>query len=422
MTDLGRLPPSIVSALPAEAGRAFVDRLALVECPSFTARRRRRQEATDASHDPIVWCEARGANVLDADGNVFVDLSGGFGAAAVGHGHPAVREAVTRQSGRLSHALGDLHPSDVKITLLERLAALSPWEDTRVVLSLSGSDAVTTALKTAAIATGRAGVVAFEGGYHGLGYGPLAACGYNDSFRQPFAAQLNPAVTFVPYGAVPNDLSGVGAVLVEPIQARGGVHVPPSDWLVALGQRCREQGALMIADEIFTGLGRCGSMWLSADANPDLICTGKALGGGFPVSACLGRADVMQAWGDCSGEAIHTGTFFGHPVGSAAALAALDVVEAEGLAARADRLGRQLIDQLRDDLNGRCVEVRGRGLLIGIDLGEPGRALTVCRALLERGYIALPAGEKANVVQLAPPLTIDSELLDGFVRTISEIL
>jgi 4-aminobutyrate aminotransferase/(S)-3-amino-2-methylpropionate transaminase len=238
--------PAIEHPIPAAAGRAWVERLAATECPALTTRRKRRQEQTGASHDPIVWVEALGSNVIDADGNRYVDLTSGFGVALIGHRHPQVVQAVKGQAERLLHALGDLHPSDVKIELLERLCALAPWDDARAMLSLGGADAVTAALKTAVLATGKTGIVAFEGSYHGLTYGPLAVSGYSDRFRAPFAAQLQRDVHFarwpaqradvdVALGALPDDWSAIGAVIVEPIQGRAGVRLPPPGFLAGLG-------------------------------------------------------------------------------------------------------------------------------------------------------------------------------------------
>ncbi|MBO6936524.1 MAG: aspartate aminotransferase family protein [Deltaproteobacteria bacterium] len=421
---LGASLPQIRTALPGPVASALVDTLARAESPAFTTRRARRAESSGAPQDPIVWAEAVGANVVDADGNVFVDLTGGFGVAGVGHRHPKVVDAVQAQAGRLLHALGDLHPSDVKIRLLERLAAMAPQEDARVILSLSGSDAVTTALKSAAIHTGRPGIVAFDGGYHGLDHGPLAACGYSEGFRAPFAEQLNPHVRFAPYGdasaldALLDD--SVGAVIVEAIQGRGGCRVPPDGFLGEVQARARANGSLLIVDEIMTGLYRTGvpfaSMHGSAglDGPPDLICLGKGLGGGLPVSACIGSLSVLEAWGDPGQVAIHTGTFFGHPLGAAAALASLDVLEGEQLGERALAMERRLRTRLGD------LPVRGRGLLLGVVPGVP--ALPLVRRLLERGFLAIPAGMEAEVIQVLPALTIDERLLDAFADALLEEL
>ena len=427
-------PPEIVAPLPAPKSAALIDALAQAECPALTARRARRAEVTGVPHDPIVWTRALGSNVWDADGNRYVDLSAGFGAAAVGHNHPEVLDAVRAQSERLVHALGDMHPSDTKIALLEKLRALAPFEDAKVMLGLSGSDAITAALKTALLATGKPGVLAFSGSYHGLDYAPLAACGFSDAFRAPFAAQLNPHVVFAEYGdasaaerAFERAVTPIGAVLVEPVLGRGGVVVPPAAFLRGLAALCKKRGALLILDAIMAGLGRNGvwSCGIEHDVPVDLVCLGKALGGGLPVSACLGSAEVMRAWGDAahatSGVPLHTGTFFGNPLGCAAALAAIAVMERERLASRASETGARFVQRLRLRLGTRVREVRGAGLMIGIDAGAPERGLTAGRKLLEAGYITVPAGD-GSVISLTPPLTLEGGLIDGFVDACDAVL
>lgn len=438
---LGDALPKVRLPLPGPGAEELLDRLARTECPALTTRRARRAEASGAPHDPIVWAEASGANVVDTEGNRFVDLTSGFGAAAVGHAHPRIVEAVQRQAATLLHALGDLHPSDVKIRLLERLAAMAPWPDARVILGLSGSDAVEAALKTAMLATGCPGILAFDGSYHGLSHGPLAACGYGDAFRRPFQSQLNPHVVFAPWPAATASLADalaaveracaranepIGAVLVEPILGRGGVRLPPPGFLEALSSWTRARSALLIVDEVQTGLGRTGARFRfeAEGVVPDLICIGKALGGGLPISACIGTFASMQAWGAPDKEAIHTGTFFGHPLGSAAALATLDVIEGEGLAERARTVGDALRRELEEFVGRHSVvrEVRGAGLLLGVELDRGDRALRLVRRLLEHGYLVLPAGPQGNVIQILPPLTIAERLLSAFVATFDALL
>lgn len=437
---LGTLLPQLTVPVPGPRSVAWVEQLSRTECPALTLRRARRQERLGAPEDPIVWTRARGANVQDADGNVFVDLSAGFGAASVGHAHPRVTRAIAEQSERLVHALGDMQPADVKIALLARLAQLMP-EPSRVMLGLSGSDAIEAALKTALLYTGRPGVVAFHGSYHGLSHGPLAACGFDRSFRDPFAAQLNPHVVFAPYpentDQLPAALEAVeaaftrdasakpGAVLVEPILGRGGVIVPPVRFLSDLQALCHQHSALLVVDEIMTGFGRTGRMFgfEHAAVRPDLVCVGKGLGGGMPVSACIGREDVMAAWGESAGAALHTGTFFGHPVAAAAALATLDVLSDERLLERAHMLGQMLCEATQPLLARPEVKaIRGRGLLVGLELDSTERSLACMRKLLKRGYITVPAGADARVVSLTPPLSISSEQLLGFVTAFTESL
>jgi 4-aminobutyrate aminotransferase-like enzyme len=188
---------------------------------------------------------------------------------------------------------------------------------------------------------------------------------------------------------------------------------------------CREHGALLIVDEVMTGFGRTGRMFgfEHDDIEPDLICLGKGLGGGMPVSACVGRADVMTAWAGDASEALYTGTFFGHPLAAAAALATLQVLRDEDLVTRARQLGARLIEQLQTlPARARVAAVRGRGLLVGIELDSGARALRCMQTLLESGYITVPAGEGARVISLTPPLCITSEQLDGFVSALTRTL
>lgn len=443
---LGQRHPHINTPLPGPLSETQIDALSHSECPALTGRRARRTERSGASHDPIVWKHAVGCNVVDLDGNRFVDLSAGFGAAAIGHRHPEVVTAIQQQSQTLLHALGDVHPSPSKIELLTRLCALSPWPHTRAILGLSGADAVEAALKTAKLKTGRPGILAFKGSYHGLSHGPLAACGYREVFRAPFEDQLNPHVLFAdypkatteghtgraedPFAAIERlwDRCGesLGAILVEPALGRGGIIFPPNDFLPRLATMARARGALLIVDEIFTGLGRCGTQWLSTrhGAEPDMVCTAKALGGGLPISACLAREDTMDAWGGPDQEAIHTSTFNGNPLGCRAAITALDILAEEALADRALDVGTAFIERLQSlrTRHRHVIEVRGRGLMIGIELDRGERALRVLRQLLERGYITLVAGRKSNVISLTPPLTIETALLDRFADTLDALL
>jgi 4-aminobutyrate aminotransferase-like enzyme len=406
--------PSLVSAIPGPTSRAWVDRLAARECPAITARRARRAlqiGATDT--DPVVWVEAAGANVRDVDGNVFVDLTAGFGVAAVGHRNPRVVEAVRAQTDTLLHAMGDAFPDPRRIELMEALTARTGMD--RVILGTSGSDTVDAAVKTAVVATGRARVHAFDGGYHGLAFGPLAALGYlRHTMRQPFAGLLGTHVSWSPFGGALPDLSGVGAVLVEPVQGRGGMRVPPAGWIEALHAAARAAGALVIHDEIYSGCGRTGP-FLAAEAHPDLLCLGKALGGGFPVSACLGTAAVMDAWQASTGAAIHTQTFLGHPVGCAAALAALAELDrlAPDVPARSEQLVRGLIA-----IPG-VIAVSGRGLMLGVTVPN---ALQVTHDLLDRGYLVLPCGERGDALGLTPPYALTAAQADGFLAALADVL
>jgi 4-aminobutyrate aminotransferase-like enzyme len=433
----GRELPEVRVPPPGPRSRQIAARLAAVESPSVDARRAARREESGAEQAPIVYAAGRGANVVDADGNRYVDLAAGFGALLLGHAPAEVVSAVERQQRMLGLALGDVYAAEPKLHLCERLARLFPQPGARVLLGSSGADAVTAALKTAVLATGKPGVVAFEGAYHGLSHGPLAACGLRPSFRDPFAAQLNPHVTFVPYpedsveaaqGAVEQALArgNVGAVLVEPILGRGGCVVPPSAFLPWLREACDASGALLVCDEIWTGLGRSGAWLASVDAGaaPDIVCLGKGLGGGWPVSACVGSARAMAAWGEHGGSTLHTATHFGSPPVCAAALATLEALERHALSGRARTVGDTWMLALREATMGRGVlHVRGRGLMVGVVVdGGAGRALAVVQALLARGWIVLTGGVAGDVLTLTPPLDVDEGLLLGFVSALVDSL
>jgi 4-aminobutyrate aminotransferase-like enzyme len=414
--------PRLVTSVPGPASRGWIDRLALRECPAITARRARRAASLGrADDDPPVWAAARGVNVLDADGNLLVDLTAGFGASSVGHAHPAVVAAGQAQLAVLPHAMGDAFPHAGRVELLERLAGLTGLD--RAILGSSGSDAVEAALKTARVATGRDGILAFEGGYHGLSYGALATTAYMaPAFRAPFQGQLGAHVRHAPFGGPIRDLTGLAAVLVEPIQGRGGVRVPPAGWLADLAAATRHAGVLLILDEIFTGTGRTGG-WFACQREgvlPDLMCVGKGLGGGFPISACLGTARVMDAWGASTGQALHTQTFLGNPVGCAMAMAVLDTIEREDLLAHAAREGAWLSTALA--ALPSVLEVRGPGLMVGARLQSGRQALAASRAMLRRGWILLPAGEAGDILAFTPPLTIAREVLAAAVEALRESL
>ena len=390
---------------------------------------------------PVFWEEALGSNVRDVDGNVYVDLTGAFGVAFAGHRHPRVMRAAADQQRKLVHGMGDIHPPAVKVELLERLAGLAPWPEARAVLASAGSEAVEIALKTAELHTGRSGILAFQGGYHGLTLGALAATHRND-FRAPFQRRLYDGVSFVPFPVLREEVSmslascervlandapggaAIGTVLVEPVQGRGGVRIPPAGFFEELSALARSHGAVVVADEVFTGLGRCGSMFagpaLGLDA--DLICLGKALGGGFPLSACLGSAEVFDAWPESEGEALHTSTFLGHPVACAAALAFLDLVESERLDERAALMGKRLVTRLRAQLTdiGHVGEVRGLGLLAGIEIARSsGAGARVAEQLLAEGVLVLPAGDQGQVIELTPPATLSPDLLDHALERVA---
>ncbi|MDH3424551.1 MAG: aspartate aminotransferase family protein [Gemmatimonadota bacterium] len=402
---------------------------------------------------PIFWQAAEGGNVRDVDDNVYIDLTSAFGVALLGHRSAPLVDALERRSD-LVHGMGDVHPPAVKLQLLEQLASVGPWSETKTILATSGSEAVEAALKTAQLASGRPGILAFEGGYHGLTLGSLAAT-ERTHFRAPFEARAYGGVAFAPY---PGPIAGegdsadacldrvrtlleagapngdpIGTIIVEPVQARGGARVPPEGFMSALGELASRHEALVIADEIFTGLGRCGAMLASplVGLEPDLVCIGKGLGGGLPISACLAPAEIMDAWPVSSGEAIHTSTFLGHPLACAVALGVLEALQDGDLLAGIRSRGRTMIEGLRIRLGGyrQVADVRGLGLLIGIDLVDAdgitpwtGSGATVAKEALGEGLIVLPAAEAGNVVELAPPATLTPAQLEYAMDALSRVV
>ena len=365
----------------------------------------------------MLWEEALGSNVLDVDGNRYIDLTAGFGVAAVGHRHPAVVSAVQRQAGRLIHGLGDVYAHPTRLELAERLCKLAPMNQARAYFAVSGADAVEIALKTGRLHSGRPGVLAFDPAYHGTTLGALAATS-RPAFREPFTEPLEHLVHRVPYGASPERIAELferqPAAGHRYLPGRTG-HRPRGDPLAAArlaggpGRTCRRREVVLAVDEVFTGFGRCGAWFVCREAGvePDLVCCGKALGGGLPIAAVLGRKEVMDAWRS-DGEARHTATFVAHPLACAAALATLEVIETEDLIDRSrtvgDRFG-QALEPLRS--RPEVTDIRGQGLLGAIELDSPTHAAGATAPPGSRGLIAAErAAPQAAVLQLCPPLVI----------------
>ncbi len=352
----------------------------------------------------------RGAHLWDDQGRRYVDVGINLGVAGVGHCHPAVVEAIRRQAAELI-ALGTVAQSPVRDAFVRALLACSPRPGMRAFLCNSGAEAVETALKFAKGATGRPGLVAAYRGFHGRTLGALSVT-YRPEYRESFEPLL-PGVTFVPYGDVEALERAVGdstaAVILEPIQGEGGVHVPPAGYLAAAHRICHAHGALLILDEVQTGLGRTGFLWAcqAEGVEPDILTTSKALGGGLPLGAALVTPGV-----DDRVKGGHHSTFGGNPLPCAAGLAALEVIVAQRLWERAGRLGTEAAEALRDLPGVR--EVRGRGLMIGLEL--KGRAAPVLRGLQERGYLASMAGP--TVLRLLPPLVIEEEDWGGALKAL----
>jgi 4-aminobutyrate aminotransferase-like enzyme len=404
-------------------------------------RAREQRNVTFLAGDfPIFWESARDATVTDADGNEYIDCTAAFGVANAGHGNRRVAEAVAHQANRLVHGMGDVHPTEPRVRLFERLAQILPEPLDRVFLATTGSEAIEAALKTAMLASGKSRFAAYRGGYHGLSFGALAVGGI-ERFRAPFAAALNgePVLLDYPSAGRPGDVQqaasrarealaqhgDLAALVIEPVQGRAGCVVPPKGYLNALRRICDELRIVMIVDEIYTGFGRTGAWFAIQDDGvvPDIICIGKAMGSGFPISAAVGRSKIMDAWPLSTGEALHTSTYLGNPLGCAAALATIDELERLGLPSRAARLGELIRPRLESLRARRAVsDVRGRGLLFGVQLADAATAAAVVRRSLRAGAIFLQSGVEGDVIAISPPLVIEERQLFCAIDTLEAAL
>lgn len=432
--------PAILVPPPGPKSRAAAKRLRRAEGAAIWGR----DEA------PIVWSRARGAVVEDLDGNRYFDFTSGFGAASLGHAAPEVKRAVAAQARRLVQGLGDLSPHVARERLARRLAGLGGRLN-RVLFASTGSEAVELALKTAAIATGRRRVVAFSGAYHGDSYGALEVT-HHPRPPEPVRAQLSGRAIHVAYpypyrcghGAACGGLrcgdlcleeafaridverkgaDPPGAIIVEPIEGRAGVIVPPTDFLPKLCRLARERGLVVIYDEILTGAGRTGPFWAwersGPEAEPDLLCAGKGLGGGVAIAALFGRKKLMDVWRGHvppSGEAPHASTYYAHPIACAGALATITRLTAPGFRKHVERMGERLFARLEEIARRHTVvgDVRSAGLLAAVELVKdrstrepaPEALQRLLPELLGRGILALPSGLHDNVLTLLPPLNI----------------
>ncbi len=368
-------------------------------------------------HRGLTLTGGRGSWVETEDGQRLLDAGGAsYGTGNVGHAHPRVVQALQGGATGLTHA-SQVFAHPARSALVDRLRELAgPWAG-RVFLSNSGTEAVECAIKTALVHTGRNRLVAFEQGFHGRTLGALSAT-HKPRYRAPFHARMG-ETTFVPYGDA-EALAGalgddVAAVLVEPVQGEGGVRVPPEGFLPAVQRACREAGALLIVDEVQTGLGRTGHDLAihQEGVEADLVCLAKSLAGGLPLGATIAHERL-----DPLGRGLHGTTFGGSPLACQAALAVLSILEDEQLAEQANHLGQRTQAAIQDADHPLVREMRGRGLMLGIELGA--RATPVLQAMQRDGVLALPGGD--SVVRLLPPLVITEEEADRISEAVLDAL
>lgn len=373
---------------------------------------------------PVVVARAEGVWVYDVDGKRYLDCLSGYSALNQGHRHPKLLAALVEQAGRVTLTSRAFHNDQLPLFCRE-LAELARLD---VVLPMNtGAEAVETAIKAArrwgyerkGIPANQAEVIVCAGNFHGRTT-TLVSASSEPAYREGFGP-FTPGFTIIPYGDAAALAAAITpntcAFLVEPIQCEAGVIVPPAGYLRAAADICREHHVLLIADEIQTGLGRCGAWFLCHEegVSPDIFVLGKALSGGFyPVSAVVGRREVMDVFVPGS----HGSTYGGNPLACAVARAALRVLKEEQLVERSARLGEMLLRALGDLAGGAVVDVRGRGLLIGIELDRPVRA--ICEQLLGRGILCKDTHER--VIRLAPPLVIEEHELQWLAMELHAVL
>lgn len=369
-----------------------------------------------SNKQPLVLVRGEGARVWDVGGREYIDCMSGHGVANVGHANPAVIQAVTEQVQRLVICPNGFY-NDQRARLLARLADIAPPGLTRAFLCNSGTEAVEAALKFARLSTGRTKIVAAMRGFHGRTFGALSAT-WHKEYRQPFEP-LVPGFEFVPY----NRLEAVervvdedtAAVILEVVQGEGGVIPGSGEYLSGVQALCQERGALFIVDEVQTGFGRTGRMFACEhyDLRPDLMCLAKAMAGGLPMGAVLIGPRVGKL-----PKKSHGSTFGGNPLACTAALATIQYIESENLPQRAAELGKRFLTNLQAIPSPLIREVRGLGLMVGIELKD--KVASYLAALAEHGVLALPAG--ATVMRFLPPLVINAEELDIVVERVAEVV
>jgi acetylornithine/LysW-gamma-L-lysine aminotransferase len=366
------------------------------------------------SRRDIVLVRGRGARLFDENGREYIDCAANVGVSNIGHGNEAVARAVHEQYLTLGNCYSMFY-NPVRARLAQKLASLAPGNLNKVFFCNSGAEANEAAIKFARASTGRSEIIAAMRGFHGKTMGALAAT-WGPEYQKPFAPML-PGLKHVPYNNFAKLEAAVGgntaAILLEVVQGEGGVRIGDKDYFQKVRQICDANEVLLIIDEVQTGFGRTGTLFACEQfVEPDMLCLAKSLAGGIPMGAvlCNDRIKVPVK--------SHTSTFGGNPTACAAALASVDVIEKEGLVEKSKTLGEYFLKELRDFKSSKIREVRGLGLMLGIELKE--KAGPYVQKLTEKGVIVLLAG--ATVIRLLPPLVITKEEIDTVVEALKETL
>ncbi len=416
MTASGPRPlPDLVTEIPGPRTRAHVARDHAVTSPSLPRAY------------PFAPLRGSGCAIEDLDGNLFLDFNAGIAVNSTGHAHPAVVAAIARQAEALLHYSASDFYLPIYVETAEALARTAPMPGpVRVFLGNSGAEAVEAAMKLARHATGRSGIVGFLGGFHGRTYGALSLTASKAKYHAGFGPLL-PGVHHAPFGRVADldwfddvlfgriaPAHEIAAVIVEPIQGEGGYLVPEPGFLAGLRAICDRHGVLLVADEVQSGAGRTGRMWAIEHEGvaPDIVITAKGIASGMPLGGIIARAELMERWGPGA----HGSTYGGNPVACAAALATLELL-AGSLMENATARGAELMAGLRDLMAaypGLVTDVRGRGLMVGIELARQDLADAFGDACFRRGLLVLECGRAT--VRLSPPLVVDAAEVATAVR------
>ncbi|HVM96599.1 MAG TPA: aspartate aminotransferase family protein [Candidatus Acidoferrales bacterium] len=371
----------------------------------------------------IVVDRAEGATIWDTSGRAYLDLLAGMGVANVGHAHPRVVAAIEQQARSYLHVsvYGEMVQGP-QVRLAQRLVDVVPGDLSVVYFTNSGAEAIEGAMKTARKFTERSRFIAFEGSFHGDTFGALSLGG-NPLYQLPFEPLL-PVVERLPFddeAALEQIDTTVAAVVIELIQGEGGVRIPSDGFLRAVRHRCTEVDALLIVDEVVTGFGRTGKLFACAhwEIVPDILVLAKALGGGMPLGAFIGRPEVMRTL-SMDPPLAHVTTFGGHPVSCAAGEAALEVIVSERLPERAARLGAVWLEELRKALGAHARAVRGKGLMVAVEFETPEATRRFTSGCFARGLILNWTLNRDTVVRLVPPLIIEEAELERATAIMAE--
>jgi len=382
-----------------------------------------------SEHFPPVLQNSNGVNIFDTEGNRYTDLTSFFGVSFSGHSQYFIKEEIDKG---FYHGAGDFLPNIYKIELMEKLSKLT-GENFKGILLENGSDAIEFCLRTAFLYKKNRKFISFKGGYHGTTLAPLSVT-HSSKFRKGFEDIL-------PFEAVFFDFSissinkiikylsdnNVAGIIIEPIQGRAGIKIPEKGFLKEIESVSNEFNIPLIFDEIFTGIGKTGEIFAKDyfDIKPDMIAFGKALTSSFPLSACFGKPEIMDIWGENTGEARFTMTFSGNPFFSRIALKNLKFMEDNDYDSKVKKIEvyfKENLMPLKEKHNKIIKDIRGIGVLWGIEFTPPVKGFEIVKQLFKKGFITLPSGEKGETIEIIPPFIIDIKELESFIYSLENIL